>query len=153
MGDVDSGHICAQVIGSNTDIDPILVHLCDTESKIAICRVRVQASGFSPCQYPGVSNGRVPSSCTHQVNRLAQDHWKYQIWLYSYPTGWFCECSEGYIATRPIKQVNREQLHTNQTTLEVSLSACSVLKHILSTFMTLTTPFLTEYLIKLLVQC
>ena len=97
LGDGDSSHICTQIIGDNTDVDPILVHLSDIESEIAICKVRVQASGFSPCQYPGVSNGRVPSGCTHQVNRLAQDHQKHWIWLYSNPTGWICGYHERYI--------------------------------------------------------
>ena len=93
LDDFNTGHICTQVIGSNTDIDPILVHLCDTESEITTGGVRVQVSGFSPFQYPGISNGRVPSGCTHQVNRLAEDNWRHWVWLYSYPTGWICGCS------------------------------------------------------------
>ena len=86
LDDINTGCISTQVVGSDTDVDSILVHLCDGEGEIATFRVRVQASGYIPHQYPGERDRRVPSGCASQVNRLAEYHWRY--WLYRCPTGW-----------------------------------------------------------------
>ena len=86
LDDINTGCISTQVVGSDTDVDSKLVHSCDVEGEIATCRVRVQMSGFFSHQYPGEADGRVPSGCTYQVNRLSNHHWRH--WLYSCPTGW-----------------------------------------------------------------
>ena len=41
LDDINTGCISTQVIGSDTDVDSILVHLCDGESETATCRVQV----------------------------------------------------------------------------------------------------------------
>ena len=86
LDDINTGCICAQVVGGDADVDSILVHLCDVEGEIATCRVIVEASVFLSHQYPGETDGRVTSGSAQQVNRLANHHWKH--WLYSCPTGW-----------------------------------------------------------------
>ena len=88
LNDINTGRISTQVVSGDTDVDSILVHLCDGESEIATCRVRVQVSVFLSHQYPGEADGRVPSGCcAHQINRLANHNWRYWTWLYSCPTG------------------------------------------------------------------
>ena len=86
LDDINTGCISTQVVGGDTDVDSILVHLCDGESEIATCRVRVQASVFCSTQHPGEADGRVSSGRAHQVNRLTDHNWRY--WLYSCPPGW-----------------------------------------------------------------
>ena len=76
LDDINTGCISTQVVGGDTDVDPILVHLCNGEGKIATCKVRVQASGFLSHQHPGEADERVSSGCAHQVNRLANHHWR-----------------------------------------------------------------------------
>ena len=77
LDDINTGCICAQVVGGNTDVDSILVHLCDVEGEIATCRVRVEGRVFLSHQYPDEANRRVTSGPAHQVNRLTNHHWRY----------------------------------------------------------------------------
>ena len=77
LDDINTGCICAQVVGGDTDVDSILVYLCEGESEIATCRVRVQGSVFLSHQYQGEADRRVSSGCTHQVDRPANHHWRY----------------------------------------------------------------------------
>ena len=48
LDDNNTGCISTQVVGGDTDVDSILVHLCDGEGEIATCRVRVQLDVFLP---------------------------------------------------------------------------------------------------------
>ena len=62
LNDTNTGCISTQVVGGNTNVDSILVHLYDDEGEVATSRV---PSVFLSHQYPGEADGRVPSGCAH----------------------------------------------------------------------------------------